>query len=299
MKKVISVAMSVLMAASVLSACGSSSSGTATTAAATTAAAATEAATTAAATTAAATEAATTAAAEAAGDAAAAVAGKTYKIAIDQAFAPFSIQQDDGSYKGIDVELITAIADTEGFRADIKPMDFSAIIPSLVSGTIDGGLGCMSVTDERKETVDFSDPYYEDGLALYTKDDSTIASLDDLKGKKLAVKEGTQGALWAEDNKDKYGFEYSTLADSASTAMAVKNGQADGSLEDYPVIAYEISIGEQEGLKVAVEAVNEPGDIAMSVNKGQNQELLAAFNEGLAKIKADGTYDKILAEYEK
>lgn len=296
MKKFFAVAMSALMAASMMTGCGSSAgsaAGTAQDTQAATTAAQTE-------TSAAAKDSEATTAAETstAGSAAAAVAGKTYKIAIDQAFAPFSIQQDDGSYKGIDVDMIQAIAEQEGFTVDIQPMDFSAIIPALVSGTIDGGLGCMSITDERKQTVDFSDPYYEDGLALVTKSDSSIAKLDDLNGKTVAVKEGTQGALWADDNKDKYSFTISTLPDSTSTAMAVKNGQADALLEDFPVISYQISIGEQEGLKVAVDAVNEKGGIGFSVNKGQNQELMAAFNEGLAAIKANGTYDKILASYE-
>ena len=296
MKKFFAVAMSALMAASMMTGCGSSAgsaAGTAQDTQAATTAAQTE-------TSAAAKDSEATTAAEtsAAGSAGAAVAGKTYKIAIDQAFAPFSIQQDDGSYKGIDVDMIQAIAEQEGFIVDIQPMDFSAIIPALVSGTIDGGLGCMSITDERKQTVDFSDPYYEDGLALVTKSDSSIAKLDDLNGKTVAVKEGTQGALWADDNKDKYSFTISTLPDSTSTAMAVKNGQADALLEDFPVISYQISIGEQEGLKVAVDAVNEKGGVGFSVNKGQNQELMAAFNEGLAAIKANGTYDKILASYE-
>lgn len=298
MKRILSLSLTAAMVVGMLAGCGSSTTTTtaAASAAATTAAATTAAGTTAADTTAAGTTAADTTAA--ASTAAAGGSGKTYKIAIDQAFAPFSIQQDDKSYKGIDVEIINAIADAEGFTADIQPMDFSAIIPALVSGTIDGGLGCMSITDERKETVDFSDPYYEDGLALCTRDSDTIAKLEDLKGKKVAVKEGTQGALWADDNKAKYGFEISTFQDSASTAMAVKNSQADALLEDFPVISYQIKIGEQKGLKVAVDAVNEKGGVGFSVLKGKNQDLLKLFNDGLAKIKADGTYDKILAEYE-
>lgn len=285
MKKLFAVVMSALMAASVVAGCGSSSASVATTAQDTQAA----------------TQASAGDGAEqnaSSGTAAGSVSGKTFKIAIDQAFAPFSIQQEDGSYKGIDIDIIQAIADKEGFTVEILPMDFSAIIPALVSGTIDGGLGCMSITDERKQTVDFSDPYYEDGLALVTKADSSIAKLEDLNGKKIAVKEGTQGALWADDNKAKYSFEISTLPDSTSTAMAVRNGQADALLEDFPVISYQISIGEQEGLKVAVDAVNEKGGVGFSVNKGKNQDLLAAFNEGLAAIKADGSYDKILAAYE-
>ena len=224
--------------------------------------------------------------------------GKVYKVAIDQAFAPFSILQDDGSYEGIDLDLIQAIADVEGFAVEIEPMDFSAIIPALTSGTIDAGMGCMTITEERKESVDFSDPYYEDGQALIVKDDSDIQTLEDMEGKVLAIKEGTMGALWGEDNKDKYGFSLSTFPDSTSIAMAVRNGQADALIDDFPVISYQIMIGEQEGLRVAVETIGEVGDIGISVKKGENQELLQMINEGLAKIKEDGTYDKILQKYE-
>ena len=224
--------------------------------------------------------------------------GKVYKVAIDQAFAPFSILQDDGSYIGIDLDVIQAIADAEGFEVEIMPMDFSGIIPALVSGTIDAGMGCMTITEERKESVDFSDPYYEDGQALVTRADDTIETLEDLEGRTLAIKEGTMGAMWGEDNAEKYGFEIATLPDSASIAMAVNNGQADAMIDDFPVVSYKIKIGEMEGLKVAVDTIDEVGEIGISVKKGENQELLEMINAGLAKIKEDGTYDEILAKYE-
>ena len=235
---------------------------------------------------------------EAAEEATSGEGGKVYKVAIDQAFAPFSILQDDGSYIGIDLDVIQAIADAEGFEVEIMPMDFSAIIPSLTSGTIDAGMGCMTITDERKESVDFSDPYYEDGQALVTREDDTIATLEDLKDRKLAIKQGTMGAMWGEDHADEYGFELVTLEDSASIAMAVANGQADAMIDDYPVVSYKIKIGEMEGMKVAVETIDEVGDIGISVKKGENQDLLQMINDGLAKIKEDGTYEEILAKYE-
>ena len=223
--------------------------------------------------------------------------GKVYKVAIDQAFPPFSILQDDGSYIGIDLDIIQAIADAEGFEVEIQPMDFSGIIPALVSGTVDAGMGCMTITEERKESVDFSDPYYEDGQALIVAEDSTIETFEDLKNCTLAVKEGTMGAMWGEDNAEKYGYEFSTFPDSTSMALAVKNGQADAMIDDYPVLNYEIKIGEMEGLKIVVDTVGELGGIGISVKKGENQELLEMINEGLAKIKEDGTYDEILATY--
>ena len=224
---------------------------------------------------------------------------KVYKIACDQAYAPFSIQQDDGSYKGIDVELLAAIAEEEGFEYELTPMDFSGIIPALVSGTIDGSIAGMNITDERKESVDFSDGYYESGSALVVnKDDDSISDFDDLKGKVAACKEGTTGQLWCEDHADEYGFEPTVYPDSVSMMMAVANKQADFLIEDYPVISYQIKIGEQEDLKVAIDAIEEAPQNGFAVKKGENADLLKMFNEGLQKIRDNGKYDEIIAEYE-
>ena len=225
--------------------------------------------------------------------------GKTYIISCDQAFAPFAIQQDDGSYTGIDVELLDAIAKAGGFEYELQPMDFSGIIPALVSGTIDGGMACMNITEERKESVDFSDPYYESGVALVCRaDDDSISTKEDLSGKIAACKEGSIGQIWCEDNAETYGYEVTVYPDSASMMMAVTNGQADFLFEDYPTVSYQIKIGEQAGLRVAIDAVDEVGEVGFAVKKDTNGELLEKFNAGLAAIKADGTYDEIISEYE-
>lgn len=221
-----------------------------------------------------------------------------YKIACDQAYAPFSIKQDDGSYIGIDVELLAAIAEIEGFEYELTPMDFSAIIPALVSGTLDASIAGMNITEERKDSVDFSDGYYESGSALVVnKDDDSIAAFEDLKGKVAACKEGTTGQIWSEDNADTYGFTVSVYPDSVSMMMAVGNKQADFLIEDYPVISYQIAIGEQADLKVAIDAIAEAPQNGFAVKKGENQELLEMFNEGLAKVRENGTYDEIINQY--
>ena len=225
--------------------------------------------------------------------------GKVYIISCDQAFAPFAIQQDDGSYTGIDVELLDAIAEAGGFEYELQPMDFSGIIPALTSGTIDGGMACMNITEERKESVDFSDPYYESGVALVCRaDDDSIQSKEDLNGKVAACKEGSIGMIWCQDNAEQYGYEVTVYPDSASMMMAVANGQADFLLEDYPTISYQIKIGEQADLRVAIDAVDEVGEVGFAVKKGTNAELLEKFNAGLAEIKANGTYDEIISQYE-
>ena len=124
-----------------------------------------------------------------------------------------------------------------------------------------------------------------------------MKSLDDLKGKTAAVKKGTTGATFAEDNKDKYDLEVTYYEDSPSMMLAVSNGNADFLVEDYPVISYQIKIGEQKKLKVAVEQIEKAPQDAFAVKKGENQELLQQFNDGLAKLKEDGTYKEILSQY--
>ena len=223
---------------------------------------------------------------------------KLYSIACDQAYAPFSIQNEDGSYSGIDVEILEAISEIEGFEYELKPMDFSGIIPALTSGTIDGSIAGMNITDARKESVDFSDGYYESGSSIVVNAaDDTINSFEDLDGKIVACKEGTTGQLWSEDHSEEYGFTVATFPDSVSMMMAVANGQADFLIEDFPVIAYQITIGEQSDLRVAIEAIEEAPQNGFAVNKGENVELLKMFNSGLAKIREDGTYDAIINQY--
>lgn len=222
---------------------------------------------------------------------------KVYKIACDAKYAPFSMEVD-GEYKGIDVELLAAVAEVEGFKYELTPMDFSGIIPALVSGQIDGSIAGMNITEERKKQVDFSDGYIEAGSAIVVnKDNTDITSLETLKGKKAAVKKGTTGATFAEENSEKYGFTYDYYDDSPSMMLAVSNGNADFLVEDYPVITYQIKTGEQSKLKVAVDAIEQPPMDAFAVKKGENQELLKMFNEGLAKLKENGKYDEIIGQY--
>ncbi len=238
---------------------------------------------------------------------------KVYKIACDASYPPFSIQLEDGEtisgtvvassnnmgdYHGIDVELLDAIAELEGFKYELNPMDFSAIIPALVSGTIDASIAGMNITEVRKEVVDFSDGYYESGSAMVVNaDDDSISSFEDLDGKVAACKEGTTGMLWSQDNSEKYGFSVNVYPDSASMMLAVSNKQADFLIEDYPVISFQISIGAQKDLKVAIDAIEAAPQNGFAVKKGENQDLLAKFNSGLKTLRANGTYDKIIGQF--
>ncbi|MCY7689715.1 transporter substrate-binding domain-containing protein [Bacillus altitudinis] len=218
----------------------------------------------------------------------------TYKIGIDVTYPPFEFEKG-GKTVGIDVDLINAIAEDQDFKVKLEAMDFSGIIPAMQAGQLDVGMGGMSITDERKKKVDFSDPYFDAGLTVVVKKDSSIKSIDDLKGKKLAVKNGTTGAKFATDNADKYGYEVVQFNDSPSMFQEVSNGNADALIEDYPVITYAIA---QQDLKLKTVGDRLNGDqYGISVMKGKNQDLLKKINKGLENLKKNGEYDKIIEKY--
>lgn len=221
---------------------------------------------------------------------------KKYIIATDATFAPFEYEKD-GKYIGIDIDLLEAISKSENFQYELKPMNFKGIIPGMTSNQIDAAIAAMSITDERKKSLDFSDPYFDAGISIVVKaDNDKIKSTDDLKGKIFAVKKGTAGSKFAEDNKDKYGATIRYFDDSPSMFQEVINGNSDVTFEDYPVIAYKISTDSTPTLKVVGDRLTKD-QYGFAVVKGKNKELLDKFNAGLKKLKENGEYDKILAKY--
>jgi len=219
---------------------------------------------------------------------------KTYIIATDTTFAPFEFTNEKGEFVGIDVEILAAVAKDQGFEYELQSLGFDASLTAVQSGAADGMIAGMSINEKRKETYDFSDPYYDSGVVLAVAETSEIASYDDLNGKTVAVKTGTEGATYAESIKDQYGLVLNYYDDSAYMYEAVKTGDAAGCFEDYPVMGYAVSQG--NGLKLVGDMVR-GSSYGFAVLKGQNAELLAMFDAGLDNIIASGEYEQILAKY--
>ena len=220
---------------------------------------------------------------------------QTYTIATDTTFAPFEFQDAQGNFVGIDMDLIRAIAEDQGFNVDIKPLGFDAALQAVQANQVDGVIAGMSITDERKQVFDFSEPYFESGVQMAVlKSNDDIKSYEDLQGKRVAVKNGTQGSDFANSIKDKYGFEVVSFADSSSMFDEVKTGNSQAVFEDYPVLRYGIAQG--NGFKT-VTPKEDPTGYGFAVNKGQNPELLKMFNDGLNNLKASGEYDEIVSSY--
>lgn len=220
---------------------------------------------------------------------------KTYDIGTDLTFAPFEFQDSNDEYIGIDIDLLNAIAEDQGFKVNLKPLGFDSAIQAVQSNQIDGMIAGMSITDERKKSFDFSEPYFDSGLQMAVKQGNTsIETYDDLDGKTVAAKVGTESAAFLEKNEKKYGYTIKNFDDATGLYQALQNGEADAIFDDYPVLGYAITNGQKLQLIGEKETGSSYG---FAVKKGQNPELIKQFNAGLKKLKEDGTYDKIVATY--
>lgn len=290
MKKVFSLLLSGCMMLGMLAGCGSdaASSTTAASAAAPTEAAAAEA-----------TAAPETAETGSAADAAEATTSgdKTWVIATDTVFKPFEYTDESGNFVGIDVDIVAAIAEDQGFQYELKSLGWDAAIAACQAGQADGMIAGASITDERKESGWlFSDGYYTATQCMAVAENSDIAGFEGLKDQQVAVKTGTQGASYAESLKDQYGFNINYFEDSPTMYQAVAGGQAVACFEDTPIMAASIKDGGL-GLKIVEGSENDGADYGFAVFDSSKQELLDMFNAGLANIKTNGKYDEIIAKY--
>nr|WP_297284143.1 transporter substrate-binding domain-containing protein [uncultured Agathobaculum sp.] len=223
--------------------------------------------------------------------------GKTWVIASDTVFKPFEYTDASGNFVGIDVDIVAAIAEDQGFQYEMKSLGWDAAIAACQSGQADGMIAGASITDERKESGwIFSDGYYQTTQTMTVAEDSDITGFEDLSGKTVAVKTGTQGATYAESLKDQYGFTITYFEDSPTMYQAVLGGQAVACFEDTPVMAASIKDGGL-ALKILEDTANEGQPYGFAIFNEDNQELIDMFNAGLANIKENGKYDEIIAKY--
>lgn len=271
-KKIVSVMLCVAMATTVLAGCGSSNT-------ASTDAAAEE----------------TTEDAEAAEEATDAAEVTTVEPGVltmgtNATFPPYEYKDGD-DVVGIDAEIAQALADKLGLKVKIVDMDFDSLIASVQSGKIDMSLAGMTVTEERKQNVDFTDSYATGVQVIIVKEDSDIASADDLEGKLIGVQQGTTGHLYCADD---FGEEnVIPYANGATAVQALLQGKVDCVVIDQePAKAF---VEANAGLKI-LETAYTTEDYAAAVSK-DNPALTAALNSALQELKDDGTIQGILDKY--
>ncbi|HEM6016590.1 TPA: ABC transporter substrate-binding protein/permease [Streptococcus suis] len=218
----------------------------------------------------------------------------SYTIVADSSFAPFEYQDETGKYVGIDMELIKAIAENQGFTITIQNPGFDAALNAVQAGQADAVIAGMSITDARKEIFDFSNAYYTSNILLAVKNGSDITSYEDLKGKTVGAKNGTASYTFLEENKDKYGYTLKAFDEASGMYDSLNSGSIDALMDDEAVLLYAIQQGRDFATPIPGE---KSGEYGFAVKKGTNPELIEMFNNGLAALVESGKYDEILNKY--
>ena len=212
-------------------------------------------------------------------------------MATNATFPPYEMTTDAGDIEGIDVETAQAIADKLGLELQIDDMDFDAALLSVQQGKADIVMAGVTVTDERKAVMDFSDSYATGIQSIIVPEGSDIASPDDLAGKKIGTQRGTTGYIYCSDD---FGDDAVVAYDDGLTAVqALNNGQVDAVvIDNAPAQEF---VAANPGLKILDTAYAQE-DYAIGVAKG-NTQLLDAINSALEELQADGTLQSIVDKY--
>ena len=211
-------------------------------------------------------------------------------MATNATFPPYEMTTDSGEIEGIDVDTAKAIAEKLGLELQIDDMEFDAALLSVQQGKADIVMAGVTVTDERKAVMDFSDSYATGIQSIIVPNDSDIASPDDLSGKKIGTQRGTTGYIYCSDD---FGDDAVVAYDSGLTAVqALNNGQVDAVvIDNAPATEY---VAANPGLKVLDTSYAEE-DYAIGMAKGSALE--DAVNKALEELKADGTLQAIVDKY--
>ncbi|MGN7477940.1 basic amino acid ABC transporter substrate-binding protein [Solibacillus silvestris] len=207
-------------------------------------------------------------------------------------YAPFEYLDDKGSVVGLDADILTAIGEEMGIETEIKNVGWDSMMSQVTTGEIDMGAAAITITDDRKQTYDFTDPYYEATLLIVTKEDSAIASMEDIKDEKIAVQINTTGHLAAQDLQGKASSNILAYENFSVALTEVLTGSAEAAIGDNAVILEYLKNNPDSGLKAVEDDSFETDYFGFMVKKG-NTELLNILNEGLQKIKDNGKLAEI------
>lgn len=225
------------------------------------------------------------------------VSEKHYIVATDKGFSPFEFEDKSGDIVGIDMDILRAISVDQGFTYELHYIGWDAAIAECQAGQADGMIAGASITEERKNTGwIFSDGYYEATQGMAVEVNSDIASIQDLAGKTVVVKNGTMSDTYATQLSEEIGFTVVRVSTSPDMYQQVMGGQADACFDDTPILKYSIKIGELS-MKYIDGSENEPALYGFAIFDANKQELVDSFNNGLKNIKENGIYDEIISKY--
>jgi len=221
---------------------------------------------------------------------------RVYVVGTDAAYAPFESQNERGEIVGFDIEVVNAIAKKAGIEVKFVNTPWEGIFNTLAQGDRDLLVSAITITEERRQSMDFSNPYFDAAQLIAVKLDSKIAKFDDLKSRKVGVQTGTTGdevvsKLLGKASTDIRRFE--------STPLALKEleaGGVDAVVADNGVVVNYVANNSAGKFKTVSDKAFQPEQYGLAVKKG-NVELLGKLNQGLAAIMADGSYAQIYSKY--
>jgi len=216
-------------------------------------------------------------------------------VATDPSFVPFEmLDPETGEMIGFDMDIINEVAERAGFEVNLTTMEFSGIIPAVQTGSQEIAIAGTTITDERSQVVDFSDPYYDSGLRIIVRaDNEEVSSIDDLEGLAVATKIGSTSYdfLQQELGED---ADITPYPGTADMYMALLGRNVDAVLYDAPNVAY-FSQTRGEGRTKVVGPLYEGQQYGIVFHKGS--EWVEPTNEALAAMREDGTYDEIYTKW--
>lgn len=230
----------------------------------------------------------------AAGDKYGLIEAGTLTVCSDIPYKPFEFEDENGEYVGFDIDLLTAIAKKLDLKISVQDVGFDALQSgtTLAAGTCDVGASAMTITDDRKANIDFSDPYVDSLQSLLVRADSGIKSINDLDGKNVGVQQGTTGETYASENAK--GAQLVQYPSDGELWPAMQAGQIDAILQDQPVnYVHE----EDDPAYKIVETYPTDETYGFAFAKGEKDELRDAVNKALKELKDDGGYQKIYDKY--
>ncbi|MBF2049718.1 MAG: ABC transporter permease subunit [Elainella sp. C42_A2020_010] len=217
---------------------------------------------------------------------------RTLTVAVEPVYAPFEFKAPNGELQGFDIDIIRAIGEAADFQVEFQSIAFDGMIPALQAGTVDAAVGAMTITPERAKAVSFSRPYFKAGLAIATPENaSDIDSLDDLRGKRVAVQIGTTGAKAVAAIPD---AEVRTFNAAVLTLQELQNGNVDAAVNDAPVMLYAIKTGNLAGIRVNSQLLTEEFYGIPTPLNSPNLELI---NRGFTTILENGTYRQLYQKW--
>lgn len=212
-------------------------------------------------------------------------------VAVDTAFVPFEFKEGN-KYVGFDIDIWDAIAQELKLEYELRPMDFNGILPALQTRNVDVALAGITIKEERKKAIDFSDGYYDSGFMIMVPVDSAIASSDDLAGKTLAMKIGTSAVDYAKEHFRQ--TERRLFPNIDNAYLELQTGRVDAAMHDTPNVLYYIATAGKGRVKT-IGTQMMAHEYGIGFPKGS--ALVPQVNEALAKIKADGRYGEIYRKW--